>query len=49
MDGGIHENTPYWLNGAVPLAVQVEDEELMKTVEQMLGWIWMDGVELDWL
>ncbi|CAE7039473.1 unnamed protein product [Symbiodinium natans] len=37
--GGIHESTPYWLNGAVPLAVQLQDEALLRTVEK-----YMDGI-----
>ncbi|CAK9029337.1 unnamed protein product [Durusdinium trenchii] len=49
VDGGIHENTPYWLNGAVPLAVQVEDEELMKTVEQYFEGIFTRQGSDGWL
>lgn len=31
-DTGLHERTPYWLNGFVPLAYQLQDPTLVKTV-----------------
>ena len=31
-DTGLHERTPYWLNGFVPLAYQLQDPLLMETV-----------------
>lgn len=34
--GGIHESTPYWLNGAVPLAFQLEDPKLLALVERYI-------------
>ena len=33
-DVGLHERTPYWLNGFVPLAYQLEDPYLIGTVAQ---------------
>lgn len=35
-DVGLHERTPYWLNGFVPLAYQLEDPYLIGTVAQYL-------------
>lgn len=35
-DGGIHESTPYWLNGALPLAVQLGNIKLSKIVEHYI-------------
>lgn len=32
------EETPYWLDGAVPLAWQLEDKELQKKVLQYINW-----------
>lgn len=31
-DTGLHERTPYWLNGFVPLAFQLEDPDLIAMV-----------------
>ena len=31
-DTGLHERTPYWLNGFVPLAFQLEDPNLISMV-----------------
>lgn len=31
-DTGLHERTPYWLNGFVPLAFQLEDPTLIAMV-----------------
>ena len=31
-DGGLHERAPYWLNGIVPLAYQLQNESLMEKV-----------------
>ena len=31
-DTGLHERTPYWLNGFIPLAYQLQDPQLIKTV-----------------
>lgn len=52
VDGGLHENLPYWMNGAVPLAVQLGDQELLGIIEgnldiifklqQQSGWIGPD-------
>lgn len=34
ISGGLHESTPYWLNGAVPLAAQLEDKQLADVVQR---------------
>ncbi|CAJ1326805.1 unnamed protein product [Effrenium voratum] len=39
VDGGLHENTPYWLNGAVPLALQLQDTNLLALVESYMNGI----------
>ena len=31
-DTGLHERTPYWLNGFIPLAYQLQDPSLIHTV-----------------
>ena len=31
-DTGLHERTPYWLNGFIPLAYQLQDPTLIQTV-----------------
>lgn len=31
-DTGLHERTPYWLNGFVPLAYQLQDRSLISMV-----------------
>ena len=31
-DTGLHERTPYWLNGFIPLAYQLQDPLLIQTV-----------------
>eukprot|EP00927_Polykrikos_kofoidii_P048507 TRINITY_DN42781_c0_g1_i1.p1 TRINITY_DN42781_c0_g1~~TRINITY_DN42781_c0_g1_i1.p1 ORF type:complete len:723 (+),score=100.63 TRINITY_DN42781_c0_g1_i1:105-2171(+) len=47
--GGIHESTPYWLNGAVPLAYQLQDRELMQTVERYIDGILIRQTSEGWL
>jgi len=37
-DGGLHERTPYWLNGFVPLAFQLEDPYLISMVTSFCLW-----------
>lgn len=34
-DTGLHERTPYWLNGFVPLAFQLEDPDLISMVSHL--------------
>ena len=31
-DTGLHERTPYWLNGFIPLAYQLQDPSFIQTV-----------------
>ena len=38
-DGGLHERTPYWLNGLVPNSYLSEDANLVALREQYLGYI----------
>jgi len=35
-DGGLHESVPYWLNGALPLALQLDDGRLLGLVASYL-------------
>ena len=54
-DGGLHERTPYWLNGFVPLAYQLGEPELTglvgKYVDFVLshqtadGWLGLDDIK----
>lgn len=37
--GGIHESTPYWLNGAVPLAYQLNHTLLLAVVDKYISGI----------
>jgi hypothetical protein len=43
-DGGLHERTPYWLNGLVPLSFLTNDVNLVNLRNQYLGYI-MDNQE----
>ena len=36
-DTGLHERTPYWLNGFVPLAFQLEDPDLISLVSHSVS------------
>ena len=38
-DGGLHERTPYWLNGFVPLAYQLQDEDLLKQASRSFSYL----------
>ena len=38
-DGGLHERTPYWLNGLVPNSFLSDDANLVALREQYLGYI----------
>jgi hypothetical protein len=38
-DTGLHERTPYWLNGFVPLAYQLQNPTFIKTVQQIIDYI----------
>ena len=49
MDGGLHENMPYWMNGAVPLAVQLGDGKLFSTIESYLEMIFERQQRSGWI
>lgn len=49
MDGGLHENLPYWMNGAVPLAVQLGDTKLFSTIEGFLDIIFKLQQKAGWI
>eukprot|EP00438_Fugacium_kawagutii_P035633 Skav213436 [mRNA] locus=scaffold2160:57370:70252:+ [translate_table: standard] len=49
VDGGLHENLPYWMNGAVPLAVQLGDQDLISTIEHYLDIIFRLQPSSGWL
>ena len=49
MDGGLHENLPYWMNGAVPLAVQLGDTTLFSTIEGFLDIIFKRQQKAGWI
>ena len=38
-DGGLHERTPYWLNGLVPASFLTKDANLVALREQYIGYI----------
>jgi hypothetical protein len=38
-DGGLHERTPYWLNGLVPASYLTQDANLVALREEYLGYI----------
>lgn len=56
-DGGLHERTPYWLNGLVPLSFLTNDENLLELRSLYLeyimshqdpsGWIGIDDIPND--
>ena len=49
-DGGLHERTPYWLNGFVPLAYQLQDEDLLKQASRSFSyWIFLINFHLCFL
>ena len=49
VDGGLHENLPYWMNGAVPLAVQLGDTKLFSTIEGFLDIIFKLQQKAGWI
>lgn len=48
-DAGLHERTPYWLNGFVPLAYQLENETLIATARKYVDYILSHQTEDGWL
>lgn len=48
-DGGLHERTPYWMNGFVPLAYQLKDPDLIHLVEQYISFILSHQTKDGWL
>jgi len=48
-DGGLHEDMPYWLNGFLPLAYQLDDSRLIKIAERYVYQILADQVSSGWL
>ena len=48
-DGGLHERTPYWLNGCVPLAYQLGDPNLIGLVNKYVDYILSHQAEDGWL
>ena len=48
-DTGLHERTPYWLNGFVPLAYQLNDPQLIAMAEKYIWYILGHQTEDGWL
>lgn len=48
-DTGLHERTPYWLNGLVPAAYLTQDANLVALREQYLGYIIANQAPSGWL
>ena len=48
-DPGLHEDTPYWLNGFLPLAYQLNDYNLIQSVEKYVKYILDHQMESGWL
>lgn len=48
-DGGLHESTPYWLNGATPLAFQLGDPALLALVRQYIDGVLVRQTSEGWL
>ena len=48
-DGGLHERFPYWLNGIVPLAYQLDDPTLKSMVEKYTSYILSHQSQSGWL
>ncbi|KAK8808410.1 hypothetical protein WA158_008311 [Blastocystis sp. Blastoise] len=38
-DGGLHERFPYWMNGVVPMAYELNNTKLIKQVEQLVSFV----------
>lgn len=48
-DGGLHERTPYWLNGFLPLAYQLEDQKLIDMAYTYVDYILSHQADDGWL
>lgn len=48
-DTGLHERTPYWLNGFVPLAYQLQDRSLISMVHKYVDYILAHQSPEGWL
>ena len=48
-DGGLHERTPYWMNGIVPLSYLTGDPNLIALREQYIGAIMAAQAPSGWL
>ena len=48
-DGYLHQSTPYWLNGFVPLAYQLDNKTLIATVEKYVDYILSHQGDDGWL
>ena len=48
-DGGLHERTPYWMNGFLPLAYQLKDPDLLALVDKYISYILSHQTEGGWL
>ena len=48
-DTGLHERTPYWLNGFVPLAYQLENQTLISTARKYVDYILDHQTDEGWL
>jgi hypothetical protein len=48
-DTGLHERTPYWLNGFIPLAYQLQDPSLIHTAQEYINYILAHQAADGWL
>ena len=48
-DGGVHQGVPYWLNGFLPLAYQLENETLINMAFKYIDYILSHQAEDGWL
>lgn len=48
-DGDNHENVPYWLNGFLPLAYQLGDNDLISLVYKYVDYILSNQTEEGWM
>ena len=48
-DGGLHERAPYWLNGFLPLAYQLENQTLINMAYKYVDYILSHQADDGWL